>query len=95
MPYNPITLEYDKTQKGEQLRKQDEEKNVRRYVRANNMMEKNNCNYNLITGEVKEGVKQFVPEGLKERVESRIAVKKAADVIKYEPKRDKYDYLDD
>lgn len=95
LPYNPITLDYEKSQKGEQLRQQDEEKNVRRYVRAQNIMDKNNCNYNLITGEVKEGVRQFVPESLRDRVDNRIAVKKAAEVIKYEPKRDKYDYLDD
>lgn len=47
-------------------------------MRAQNIMDKNNCNYNLITGEMKEGIKQFVPETLRDRVDNRIAAKKAA-----------------
>jgi hypothetical protein len=36
-----------------------------------------------------------VPEKLKERVEQKYQDKKEREAVKYVPKRDKYDYLDD
>jgi hypothetical protein len=50
LPYNPITLDYEKSAGGEKLRKQDEDKSVRRYVRAQNIMDKNGRDFDLITG---------------------------------------------
>lgn len=95
LPYNPITLDYEKSAGGDRLRKQDEDKSVRRYVRAQNIMDKNGRDYDLITGEPKQDVRQYVPEKLRDQVVQKVADKKASEVIKYEPKRDKYDYLDD
>ena len=68
---------------------------MRRYVRAQNIMDKNGRDFDLITGEPKQDVRQYVPEKLREEVVQKFASKKASEVIKYEPKWDKYDYLDD
>ena len=38
---------------------------------------------------------QQVPEKLKDRVEKKYSDKKEREAVKYEPRRDKYDYLDD
>ena len=94
MAYDPITLKYDATKMGDHLRRLDEDKEVRRFVRAQNIMNKNNASYNILTGEDKPTIKKFVPAPLKDRVET--VIKATADTkIKYQPKRDKYDYLDD
>lgn len=68
MPYNPISLDYEKSKMGEQLRNHDEQKEVRRFVRAQNLMSKNNASYNILTGEDKPAIKKYVPEQLKPRV---------------------------
>ncbi len=34
LPFNPITLEYEKSKEGEDLRKRDENAKVRAFVRA-------------------------------------------------------------
>lgn len=51
--------------------------NYRRYVRAQNIMDKNGRDYDLITGEPKQDVRQFVPEKLKEQVADRVAIRRA------------------
>ena len=68
---------------------------MNRYVRSKNIVEKNHRNFNIITGEEKPGFNQSVPENLQERVEKKYHDKKQREAIKYEPIRDKYDYLDD
>lgn len=51
MAYNPITLNYENSKQGDALKKVDEQKDIRRFVRTQNIMDKNNYGYNLITGE--------------------------------------------
>lgn len=50
MPFNPITLEYEKSQQGDQLRRKDDLTKVRGFVRAENLDTRNNCGYNILTG---------------------------------------------
>ena len=73
----------------------DEGKEVNRYVRSRNIVEKNNTGFNIITGEAKQSYMQVVPEKLQDRVETKYEMKKTREAVKYEPIRDKYDYLDD
>ena len=77
------------------LRTKDEAKEVNRYVRSKNIIEKNSTNFNIITGENKAITQQQIPEKLRDRVEKKYQDKKEREAVKYEPKRDKYDYLDD
>ena len=64
-------------------------------MRSKNIIEKNNAGFNIITGEDKAIVHQSIPEPLKNRVEVKYSEKKEREAVKYVPKRDKYDYLDD
>jgi len=50
MGYNPITHAYEDSQRGQALKNHDEVKEVNRYVRSKNIIEKNNTNFNIITG---------------------------------------------
>ena len=93
--YNPITHAYESSGRGEALRSYDEGKEVNRYVRSKNIVEKNNSNFNIITGEQKGLVHQQIPQTLKDRVERKYEEKKQREAVKYVPIRDKYDYLDD
>lgn len=68
---------------------------MNRYVRSRNIVEKNNAGFNIITGEAKQSYMQIVPEKLQDRVDSKYETKKQREALKYEPIRDKYDYLDD
>lgn len=81
--------------RGHQLQRQDEGKEVNRYVRSRNIVEKNNTGFNIITGEAKPSYMQVVPEKMQSRVEQKYEAKKQREALKYEPIRDKYDYLDD
>lgn len=93
--YNPITGAYEESNRGQALKNYDEGKEVNRYVRAKNMVEKNNTNFNIITGEQKPIVDQPIPERIRGRVEQKYEQKKEREAVKYVPQRDKYDYLDD
>jgi hypothetical protein len=93
--YNPITGAYEESNRGNALKNYDEGKEVNRYVRAKNMVEKNNTNFNIITGEQKPIVDQPIPERIRGRVEQKYEQKKEREAVKYVPQRDKYDYLDD
>lgn len=66
--YNPITHAYESSSRGQALRSYDEGKEVNRYVRSKNIIEKNNSNFNIITGEQKALVHQQIPQTLKDRV---------------------------
>ncbi|EGR27534.1 hypothetical protein IMG5_194420, partial [Ichthyophthirius multifiliis] len=60
-PFNPITLEYEKSQQGEILKTQDEKQMVRGLVRAKNLDIHSNCGYDIFTGEEKLELKiQFL-----------------------------------
>jgi hypothetical protein len=48
--YNPISHAYEDSSRGQALRSYDETKEVNRYVRSKNIVEKNNANFNIITG---------------------------------------------
>jgi hypothetical protein len=50
MPFNPITLEYEKSQDGDMLRQKDDTSKVRAFVRAQNLDSRANTNYNVISG---------------------------------------------
>lgn len=50
MPFNPITLEYEKSDQGNQLMERDEQAKVRAYLRATNLDSRSNCGYNVLTG---------------------------------------------
>lgn len=50
LPYNPITLEYDRNPEGEKLKRMDEDTKIRGYVRAHNMDHNGNSKYNPLTG---------------------------------------------
>lgn len=50
LAYNPISLEYDKNPEGNKLKIRDEDNKIRGYVRAQNMENRGNSKYNLITG---------------------------------------------
>ena len=67
---------------------------MRRLVRAQNIIDKNNTGYNIITGEDKMPLKKYVAGDLRPRVEELIRAK-VDERVKYVPVRDKYDYLDD
>ena len=95
MGYNPVSHAYEESSRGEALRNYDKAKEVNRYVRSKNIVEKNSTGFNIITGEPKGTVQQQIPANLKERVEKKYAEKKEREAVKYVPKRDKYDYLDD
>eukprot|EP00331_Platyophrya_macrostoma_P028267 CAMPEP_0176436966 /NCGR_PEP_ID=MMETSP0127-20121128/18318_1 /TAXON_ID=938130 /ORGANISM="Platyophrya macrostoma, Strain WH" /LENGTH=201 /DNA_ID=CAMNT_0017820457 /DNA_START=71 /DNA_END=676 /DNA_ORIENTATION=- len=56
MPYNPITLEYENSDKGQELKVKDEKSQVRAYLRANNLDSRSNCGYDILTGEVRRPV---------------------------------------
>ena len=51
LAFNPITLEYDKSIQGEVLRNRDDQTKYRAQLRSNNLETRNNCNYNIFTGE--------------------------------------------
>ena len=95
MGYNPISHAYEESNRGEVLRTHDEKKEVNRYVRSKNIIEKNNTGFNIITGENKAPVNQQVPQKFKNQVQKKYNDKKERQAVKYLPKRDKYDYLDD
>ena len=59
--YNPISHAYENSNRGEGLRTHDEKKEVNRYVRSKNIIEKNNTGFNIITGESKAPINQAVP----------------------------------
>lgn len=69
--YNPITHAYEESSRGQALRHFDEGKEVNRYVRSKNIVEKNNTGFNIITGEQKGLVHQQIPQNIKERVEKK------------------------
>lgn len=71
LPYNPITLQYDRNPEGERLRRLDEEAQIRGFVRAHNMDRHGNSGYNILNGEDRMGVERIVPCDLNERYQHR------------------------
>jgi len=61
LPFNPITLEYDKSDAGFKLKERDDDAKCRAYVRAQNLDSRSNCGYNLLTGDQRIGVETLVP----------------------------------
>ncbi|CAD8100406.1 unnamed protein product [Paramecium sonneborni] len=72
LAYNPITLQYDKTQQGNSLKEQDDQVKVRQYVRAQNLDQKGNAGFNILTGESRNGVEQIVPNHLKNQYQQKL-----------------------
>ena len=58
--YNPITQSYEDSDRGRKLQTYDEGKEVNRFVRSRNIVEKNNSQFNIITGERKPDYTQTV-----------------------------------
>ncbi|KAL4469373.1 hypothetical protein ABPG72_006009 [Tetrahymena utriculariae] len=83
MPFNPITLEYEKSNAGESLKKRDEMAKVRGYVRAENLDTRSNCGYNILTGEQRFGVEYLVPNHLKDDYKTKVDQKNEFYSIKY------------
>ncbi len=50
MAFNPITLEYEKSESGKILAQKDDEAKVRELIRKGNLDARSNCGYNVITG---------------------------------------------
>ena len=49
--YNPLNQGYDNTSQGQQLQQYDEDCRVRALMRAKNINDKANGNYNILTGQ--------------------------------------------
>ena len=62
-------------------------------MRSKNIGDRNNAKFNIITGADCQ-YEQQVPNKLQQRVETKYQEKKEREAVKYVPKRDKYDYLD-
>ncbi|CAK87283.1 unnamed protein product (macronuclear) [Paramecium tetraurelia] len=72
LAYNPITLQYDKTQQGNILKEQDDQAKVRQYVRAQNLDQRGNAGFNILTGESRNGVDSIVPNHLKNQYQQKL-----------------------
>ena len=64
MAYNPINLSYDDNAEGQKLKRNDEDREIRRFVRARNMDDRGNSKYDLISGRARVGIEAVVPEEL-------------------------------
>jgi len=80
MPFNPITLEYEKSDQGLNLMEQDEQAKVRAYLRATNLDSRSNCGYNVLTGESRKEV--TIPNQLQEKYKETINHAYEENVIK-------------
>ena len=54
--YNIVTLDYDRNKEGERLRQMDADAKVRAMMRSKNLDQKNNCGFNVLTGEQRNSV---------------------------------------
>ena len=63
-------------------------------MRSKNIGDRNNAKFNIITGADSQ-YEQQVPSKLQQRVDAKYQQKKEMEAVKYVPRRDKYDYLDD
>jgi len=70
MPFNPITLEYERSEQGQSLMEKDEAAKVRAYLRATNLDSRSNCGYNVLTGEGRKEV--TIPNQLQEKYKEKI-----------------------
>ena len=61
MAYNPINLSYDDNAEGQKLKRNDEDREIRRYVRARNMDDRGNSKYDLISGRPRVGIEAIIP----------------------------------
>lgn len=59
--YNPISHAYETSERGKKLEYHDEAKEVNRFTRSKNIIEKTVSAYNIITGEPNTKIKQIVP----------------------------------
>lgn len=50
LPYNPVSHNYENTMQGNALRKRDNQKKVQALTRAQNLEERSNCGFNVLTG---------------------------------------------
>ncbi|CAD8161909.1 unnamed protein product [Paramecium pentaurelia] len=72
LAYNPLTLEYAQNEQGQALKRQDEMTQVRQLVRAQNLDNRANCGYNLLTGENRKGVEEIVPDDLRGHYQNKM-----------------------
>ena len=56
MAFNPITLEYHTSNKGDKLRQRDDDATLRGKLRSKNLDMRANTNYNILTGENRKGI---------------------------------------
>jgi hypothetical protein len=56
MAFNPITLEYHQTSKGDVLRQRDEDAQLRGKLRSKNLDMRANTAYNILTGETRKTI---------------------------------------
>jgi len=70
MPFNPITLEYERSEQGHKLMERDEESKVKAYLRATNLDSRSNCGYNVLTGESRK--EMTIPNDLQEKYQRTI-----------------------
>jgi len=54
--YNIVSLGYEHSQEGEILKKRDEDAHYRHLMRSKNVDTRANCGYNLVTGELRQGI---------------------------------------
>ena len=49
--YNIMNLDYDQSNDGQRLKRFDDDAKVRALIRSKNLDQKNNCGFNILTGE--------------------------------------------
>ena len=59
LAFNPITLDYDKSVQGEILRNRDDQSRYRAQLRSNNLDLKANSQYNILTGDDRNFIKNL------------------------------------
>ena len=60
--YNIVNLDYDNNKQGEKLKVVDNDAKVRAMIRTKNLDHKNNCGFNILTGEQRPSVQVLAHE---------------------------------
>lgn len=66
-------MSYDDNPQGQKLKHADEDREIRRYVRARNMDDRGNSKYDLISGRPRVGIEYLVPQELNERFNNKLS----------------------
>lgn len=74
MAYNPITLEYHTSNKGDRLKERDDNAALRGKLRSKNLDIRSNTGYNILTGENRKGVD--VPKEMFEKYQESLLLPK-------------------